>query len=65
MIDVISRHKLKKSEVKDIEYPKDKNRKVNSKKDLLDEENKLVERKLESDKARKRTRGPYRKSLVN
>lgn len=62
---MISRHKLKESEVKDNEYRKEKNQKVNSKKDLLDEENKLVERKLESDKARKRTRGPYRKSLVN
>ncbi|HYY86117.1 MAG TPA: hypothetical protein VE594_03330 [Nitrososphaeraceae archaeon] len=62
---MISRHKLKKSEVKDNEYRKEKNQKENSKKDLLDEENKLVERKLESDKARKRTRGPYRKSLVN
>ena len=62
---MISRHKLKESEVKDNEYRKEKNQKVNSKKDLLDEENKLVERKLESDKARKRTRGSYRKSLVN
>jgi hypothetical protein len=31
----------------------------------LDEENELIKRKLEAEKARKRTRGPYRKSHVN
>ena len=30
-----------------------------------DEEGKLVKRKLEAEKARKRTQGPYRKSHVN
>ena len=38
------------------------NRFENSSKDSLSEETKLVERKLKDDRARKRTRGPYRKS---
>jgi hypothetical protein len=38
---------------------------VNSSKKPLDKETELVKRKLEEDKARKRTRGPYRKSNVN
>jgi hypothetical protein len=31
----------------------------------LDEETELIRRKLEGEKARKRTRGPYRKSHIN
>ncbi|HKX21015.1 MAG TPA: hypothetical protein VJM74_05025 [Nitrososphaeraceae archaeon] len=31
----------------------------------LDDETELLKRKLEAEKARKRTRGPYRKSSVN
>ena len=33
--------------------------------DSHDEESELLKRKLEEEKARKRTRGPYRKSHVN
>lgn len=57
--------RFKKSQVKDDEYCKEKKQVVNSSKDTLDEEIRLVEKKLEAEKARKRTRGPYRKSLVN
>lgn len=58
--------RFKKSLVKDNEYLTEKRHSSNSKnKDEEDEEIRLVERKLESEKARRRTRGPYRKSLVN
>jgi hypothetical protein len=57
--------RFKKSQVKDDKFYKEKKHILNSSKDTLDEEVKLVEKKLEADKARKRTRGPYRKSLVN
>lgn len=62
---MISRHKLKRSDVKDNVDEKKKKHDVNYTKELCDEEIKLVQRKLDSEKARKRTRGPYRKSLVN
>ena len=55
--------RFKKSQVKDDKYYK--KHVLNASKDTLDEEIKLVEKKLEAEKARKRTRGPYRKSLVN
>ena len=42
-----------------------KNQKGTSNKNSLDEESELIKRKLEAEKARKRTRGPYRKSHVN
>lgn len=42
-----------------------KNQKETSNIKLLDEESELIKRKLEAVKARKRTRGPYRKSHVN
>lgn len=58
------RHKLKSSHVKDNEDCKKKKHDVNFRKNPLDEEIKLMERKLRAEKARKRTRGPYRKSLV-
>ncbi|HJU79943.1 MAG TPA: hypothetical protein VJ599_10320 [Nitrososphaeraceae archaeon] len=58
-------HRYKRSQVKNDEYFKEKKHALNSNKDGLDEETKLVKRKLESERARKRTRGPYRKSLVN
>ena len=47
-----------------IRYNEEKKYDVNLKKSL-DKETELVKRKLEEDKARKRTRGPYRKSNVN
>jgi hypothetical protein len=59
---VTSQGKLKRFKIRDNEAKKDD---VNSSKKSLDEETELVKRKLEEDKARKRTRGPYRKSNVN
>lgn len=56
-----SQGKLKRFKIRDNEEKKDD---VNPKKSL-DKETELVKRKLEEDKARKRTRGPYRKSNVN
>ena len=52
---------LKRFKIRDNDEKKDD---VNPKKSL-DKETELVKRKLEEDKARKRTRGPYRKSNVN
>ncbi len=54
--------KLKRFKIRDNEEKKDD---VNSSKKSLDKETELVKRKQEEDKARKRTRGPYRKSNVN
>jgi hypothetical protein len=59
---VTSQGKLKRSKIRDNEEKKDD---VNFGKKSLDKETELVKRKLEEDKARKRTRGPYRKSNVN
>ena len=42
-----------------------KNQKGTSNINSLDEEGELIKRKLEAERARKRTRGPYRKSHVN
>lgn len=56
-----SHGKLKRFKIRDNEEKKDD---VNSSKKSLDKETELVKRKLEEDKARKRTRGPYRKSNV-
>ena len=42
-----------------------KNQKGTSNISSLDEEGELIKRKLEAERARKRTRGPYRKSHVN
>ena len=53
---------LKRFKIRDNEEKKDD---VNSSKKSLDKETELVKRKQEEDKARKRTRGPYRKSNVN
>jgi hypothetical protein len=64
-ISVISQGKLKKSYNKDDEYDGEKNNDGTSSKNALDEETELVKRKLEAEKARKRTRGPYRKSHVD
>ena len=42
-----------------------KNQKGTSNINSPDEEGELIKRKLEAERARKRTRGPYRKSQVN
>ena len=52
--------KLKRFKIRDNEEKKDD---VNSIKKSLDKETELVKRKQKEDKARKRTRGPYRKLL--
>ena len=57
-----SQGKLKRFKIRDNEEKKDD---VNSRKKSLDKETELVKRKQKEDKARKRTRGPYRKSNVN
>lgn len=62
---MISQDKLKKFQIKDDENEEKKNDDVKSGKNSFNEETKLVKRKLEAEKARKRTRGPYRKSHVN
>ena len=62
---MISQGKLKRFYNKDDEYDEEKNNDGTSSKNSLDEETELVKRKLEEEKARKRTRGPYRKSNVN
>lgn len=59
-----SQGKLKRLKIRDNQYHEEKKDDVNSKKSL-DKETELVKRKQEEDKARKRTRGPYRKSNVN
>lgn len=64
-ISVISQGKLKRFYNKDDEYDEEKINDGTSSKNSLDEETELVKRKLEAEKARKRTRGPYRKSHVN
>lgn len=56
--------KLKKFKIRDNQCHEEKKYDVNLKKSV-DKETQLVKRKLEEDKARKRTRGPYRKSNVN
>jgi hypothetical protein len=62
---VISQGKLKRIYDKDVEHDEEKNNDGTSSKSSLDEETELVKRKLEEEKARKRTRGPYRKSHVD
>lgn len=57
-----SQGKLKRFKIRDNEEKKDD---VKSSKKSLDKETELVKRKQEEDKARKRTRGPYRKSNIN
>ena len=62
---MISQGKLKRIYNKDVEHDEEKNNEGTSTKNSLDEETELVKRKLEEEKARKRTRGPYRKSQIN
>jgi len=61
---VIRQDKVKKFQ-KDDECEEKKNHEVESGKNSFNEETELVKRKLDAEKARKRTRGPYRKSNVN
>lgn len=62
---MISQDKIKKFQIKDDENEEKKNDDGKSGKNSFNEETELVKRKLEAEKARKRTRGPYRKSHVN
>lgn len=62
---MISQDKIKKFQIKDDENEEKKNDDGKSDKNSFNEETELVKRKLETEKARKRTRGPYRKSHVN
>ena len=62
---MIGHGKLKRFYNKDDEYCQEKNNDGTSSKNSRDEETELVKRKLEAEKARKRTRGPYRKSHVD
>ena len=60
-----SQGKIKRFKIRDNQNHEEKKYDINSSKKSLDKETELVKRKLEEDKARKRTRGPYRKSNVN
>ena len=62
---MIRQDKLKKFQIKDDENEEKKNDDGKSGKNSFNEETELVKRKLGAEKARKRTRGPYRKSHVN
>ena len=64
-INVTSKGKLKRAKNLNDEINTKKNNKGISNINSLDEESELIKRKLEAEKARKRTRGPYRKSHVN
>lgn len=61
---MISQDKAKRFQ-KDNQYKIEKKYDVNSGKESPDGETELVKRKQEEEKARKRSRGPYRKSNVN
>ena len=60
-----SKGRTKRSKMKDNQYKPENENDVNSGKEPLDKETELVKRKQEEEKARKRSRGPYRKSNVN
>jgi hypothetical protein len=64
-INVTRQSKLRGSRRQDDDYRIKKNEKGSSSMNSLDKETQLLRRKLEEEKARKRTRGPYRKSHVN
>jgi hypothetical protein len=63
--NVTSKGKLNRAHDLNHEINTKKNQKGTSNISSLDEESELIKRKLEAEKARKRTRGPYRKSHVN
>ena len=60
-----SQGKAKRFQIKDNQYKQENKYDINSGKESLDKETELVKRKQEEEKARKRSRGPYRKSNVN
>ena len=60
-----SQGKAKRLQIKDNQFKQENNYDVNSGKESLERETELVKRKEEEEKARKRSRGPYRKSNVN
>jgi len=62
---VTSHDKAKRFQFKDNESKQENKNDVNSGKESLDNETELVKRKQEEEKARKRSRGPNRKSNVN
>jgi hypothetical protein len=62
---VASKGKHNRAQILHHEINTKKNQKGISNINSLDEESELIKRKLEAEKARKRTRGPYRKSQVN
>jgi hypothetical protein len=62
---VTSQGKPKRFKIKDNPYKQEKKYDINSGKESPDRETELVKRKLEEEKARKRSRGPYRKSNLN
>ena len=63
--NVTSKGKHNRPQLLNHEINTKKNQKGTSNINSLDEESELIKRKLEAEKARKRTRGPYRKSHVN
>ena len=60
-----SQGKDKRFQIKDNQYTQENKYDVSAGKESLDRETELVKRKQEDEKARKRSRGPYRKSNVN
>jgi hypothetical protein len=64
-INVTSQNKLRRRQTQNDEGNAKKNQNGTSSMNQLDEEADLLKRKLEEEKARKRTRGPYRKSQMN
>ena len=63
-INVTSQNKLRRRQTQNDEGSAKKNQNGTSNMNP-DEESDLLRRKLEEEKARKRTRGPYRKSHMN
>jgi hypothetical protein len=64
-INVTSQNKLRRRQTQNDEGSAKKNQNGISSMNQLDKEADLLKRKLEEEKARKRTRGPYRKSHMN
>jgi hypothetical protein len=64
-INVTSQNKLRRRQTQNDEGSAKKNQNGTSSMNQLDQEADLLKRKLEEEKARKRTRGPYRKSHMN
>jgi hypothetical protein len=62
---VTRKGKLNRAQIQNNKVKVIKNQEGNSNTRAQDEEDRFVKRKLEAEKARKRTRGPYRKSHVN